>query len=309
MELLGRGGMGEVWRARHRLLARAAAIKLIRPELLGAGTIAETQAMLRRFEREAQATAALTSPHTIRVFDYGETGDQRFYYVMELLEGRDLQSLVREFGPVSAERAQFLLRQMCHSLAEAHARGLVHRDVTPSNVYLCRMGLDYDFVKVLDFGLVKFNGRRSFDSEPKGKLHSTTGTPAFMAPEIILGADVDQRADVYAIGCVAYYLLTGQPVFDASTPRELFAMHLQAAPIPPSHRTELPIPRELDAVVLACLEKDPRHRPQDASAVLDMLQRVRTADPWDNELARVWWERHLVELSNPPAVSEALAFA
>jgi len=309
LELLGRGGMGEVWRARHRLLARTAAIKLIRPELVGAGTIAETQAMLRRFEREAQATAALTSPHTIRVFDFGETADQRFYYVMELLEGRDLHSLVREFGPLPAARAQFLLRQVCHSLAEAHARGLVHRDVTPSNVYLCRMGLDYDFVKVLDFGLVKFNGRRSLEPEPKGGPHRTTGTPAFMAPEIILGADIDQRADVYAIGCVAYYLLTGQPVFEAATPRELFTMHLQATPLPPSQQTELPIPRELDAIVLACLEKDPRHRPQDAAAVLDMLLRCRTNDAWDNELARVWWERHLVELADPLAVSEALAFA
>jgi serine/threonine-protein kinase len=309
VELLGRGGMGEVWRARHRLLARAAAIKVIRPELLGAGTITETQQMLRRFEREAQATAALTSPHTIRVFDFGETADQRFYYVMELLEGRDLHSLVRESGPVAAGRALFLLRQMCHSLAEAHARGLVHRDVTPSNVYLCRMGLDYDFVKVLDFGLVKFNGHRSFEPEPKAKPHTTTGTPAFMAPEIVLGAEVDQRADVYAIGCVAYFLLTGQPVFEAGTPRELFEMHLHAAPIPPSHRTELPVPRELDAIVLACLEKDPRHRPQDAAAVLDMLQRCRTAEAWDNELARVWWERHLVELSNPLAASETFAFA
>ena len=125
--------------------------------------------MLRRFEREARATAALTSPHTIRVFDFGETADQRFYYVMELLEGRDLHSLVREFGPVASGRALFLLRQICHSLAEAHARGLVHRDVTPSNVYLCRMGLDYDFVKVLDFGLVKFNGRRSLEPEPRAK--------------------------------------------------------------------------------------------------------------------------------------------
>jgi eukaryotic-like serine/threonine-protein kinase len=309
IDLLGRGGMGEVWRARHRLLARAAAIKLIRPELLGAGTIAETHAMLRRFEREAQATAALTSPHTIRVFDYGETADQRFYYVMELLEGRDLQSLIREFGPVPAGRAQYLLRQMCHSLAEAHARGLAHRDVTPSNVYVCRMGLDYDFVKVLDFGLVKFNGGRSLEPERAGAPHRTTGTPAFMAPETILGGDVDQRVDVYAIGCVAYYLLTGQPVFEASTPRELFTMHLQAAPVPPSNRTELPIPRELDAIVLACLEKDPRHRPQDAAAVLDMLLRVRTSDSWDNELARVWWERHLVELSSPLAVSNALAVA
>src|SRR5580765_1193247 len=184
VELLGRGGMGEVWRAKHRLLARGAAIKLIRPELLGAGSHAEAYNMLRRFEREAQATAALSSPHTIQVFDFGATADQTFYYVMELLDGRDLQSLVREFGPVPAERALFFLRQVCHSLAEAHARGLVHRDVTPSNIYICRMGLDYDFVKVLDFGLVKFNGAHPVE-DSKGKPHTTTGTPAFMAPEII----------------------------------------------------------------------------------------------------------------------------
>ena len=140
VELLGRGGMGEVWRAKHRLLARGAAIKLIRPELLGAGSHAEAYNMLRRFEREAQATAALSSPHTIQVFDFGATADQTFYYVMELLDGRDLQSLVREFGPLPAARALFLLRQVCHSLAEAHARGLIHRDVTPSNIYVCRRG-------------------------------------------------------------------------------------------------------------------------------------------------------------------------
>jgi hypothetical protein len=302
VELLGRGGMGEVWRARHRLLARGAAIKLIRPELLGAATVAETSTMLRRFEQEAQATAALSSPHTIRVFDFGATADQTFYYVMELLEGRDLQSLVREFGPVPAERAQFFLRQVCHSLAEAHARGLVHRDVTPSNIYICRMGLDYDFVKVLDFGLVKFNGAQPLE-DVKGKPHTTTGTPAFMAPEIIMGGNVDQRADIYAIGCVAYYLLTGQPVFEAGNPRELFSLHVQGTPIPPSQRTELPIPRELDALVLACLEKDPARRPQDASAVLEALDRCRTAQCWDNAAARTWWERHLVELTDPLTAS------
>jgi len=306
VELLGRGGMGEVWRAKHRLLARGAAIKLIRPELLGAGSDAEAYNMLRRFEREAQATAALSSPHTIQVFDFGATADQTFYYVMELLDGRDLQSLVREFGPLPAARALFLLRQVCHSLAEAHARGLIHRDVTPSNIYVCRRGLDYDFVKVLDFGLVKFNGRRSLEPVPSSRFHTTTGTPAFMAPEIILGAEIDQRVDVYAIGCVAYYLLTGQPVFEATTPRDLFAMHLQAAPIPPSHRTEMPISRELDALVLACLAKDPRHRPQDAAAVLEMLAHCRSSEPWDSEFARNWWERHLVELSGPLPVSDAL---
>jgi eukaryotic-like serine/threonine-protein kinase len=299
VELLGRGGMGEVWRARHRLLARGAAIKLIRPELLGAGTHDESFNMLRRFEHEAQATAALSSPHTIRVFDFGATADQTFYYVMELLEGRDLQSLVREFGPVSAGRAVFFLRQVCHSLAEAHARGLIHRDVTPSNIYICRMGLDYDFVKVLDFGLVKFSGRESLETSAKGKLHTTTGTPAFMAPEIIRGGEVDQRADVYAIGCVAYYLLTGQPVFEASHPRDLFALHLQATPIPPSSRTEMPIPRELDALVLACLEKEPHKRPKDAAAVLEMLRHCRVPEAWDHDTARTWWERHLVELTDP----------
>jgi eukaryotic-like serine/threonine-protein kinase len=307
VELLGRGGMGEVWRARHRLLARGAAIKLIRPELIGAGSPAETLNILRRFEHEAQATAALNSPHTIRVFDYGATADHTFYYVMELLEGRDLHSLVREFGPVPAGRVLFFLRQVCHSLAEAHARGVVHRDITPSNIYMCRMGLDYDFVKVLDFGLVKFHGARSSEYQANGKAHTTTGTPAFMAPEIVLGAEVDQRADVYALGCVMYYLLTGQPVFEASTTRELLALHLQTPPVPPSQRTEMPIPRELDALVLACLEKDPQRRPKDAAVVLEALLKCRCGDPWDNESAKGWWERHLVELSAPLAVTDALS--
>src|SRR5262252_489169 len=295
VELLGRGGLGEVWRARHRFLARDAAIKLIRPELVGAGSDRDTFAMLRRFEREARATASLSSPHTIQVFDFGATADHSFYYVMELLEGRDLQALVREFGPVPAGRALHLLRQICHSLAEAHSRGLVHGDVTPSNIYACRMGLDYDFVKVLDFGLVKSRAPRSLDSQ--SRIHTVTGTPAFMAPEIVLGADVDQRADVYAIGCVAYYLLTGQAVFEGDTPSALFSQHLQARPLPPSRRTELPISREIDALVLACLAKDPRRRPQDAAAVLEMLSHCQTHDQWDNTLARIWWDRHLVELT------------
>ena len=210
VEMLGRGGMGEVWRAQHRLLARSAAIKLVRPELLGASSEAEAHSMLRRFEREAQATAALSSPHTIRLFDFGVTDDRTFYYVMELLAGRDLESLVREFGPVPADRVVFLLRQVCHSLADAHARGLVHRDITPANIYVCRMGLDYDFVKVLDFGLVSHTKQRSMEQTLMTGAHTTTGTPAFMAPEIILEGEVDERADVYALGCVAYYLLTGQ---------------------------------------------------------------------------------------------------
>ena len=219
IELLGTGGMGEVWRARHRLLARNAAIKLVRPEVLGVRNDAEARLVIRRFEREAQATAQLSSPHTVHLFDFGVTQEGTFYYVMELLAGRDLESLVREFGPVPANRALFLLRQVCHSLADAHARGLVHRDIKPANIYVCRMGLEYDFVKVLDFGLVKIKQGGGGTGTLATLDGTTKGTPAYMAPEIILGeADVDRRADVYALGCVAYYLLTGQLVFQADTP-------------------------------------------------------------------------------------------
>ena len=307
VELLGRGGMGEVWRAEHRLLARGAAIKLIRPEVLGASGSTESRLVRRRFEREAQATAALSSPHTIRVFDFGVTDEGTFYYVMELLAGRDLESLVREFGPVPASRAIHLLRQVCHSLADAHARGLVHRDIKPANIYVCRMGLEYDFVKVLDFGLVKFNDKSA--STPQETMltanNTTTGTPAFMAPEIILGQnDVDRRADVYALGCVAYYLLTGQFVFDGVTPMKMFLQHVQTMPTPPSQRTELRIPRELDDLVMACLEKDPNKRPQDAERLFEMACRCGTNDVWDNDLAKGWWESHLMELTGPLTVSD-----
>jgi eukaryotic-like serine/threonine-protein kinase len=304
VELLGRGGMGEVWRAEHRLLARNAAIKLIRPEVLGSSGERETRTMLRRFEREAQATAALSSPHTIRVFDFGATRDRTFYYVMELLAGRDLESLVREFGPLPADRTVYLLRQACHSLADAHARGLVHRDIKPANIYVCRMGLDYDFVKVLDFGLVTFNDKTAVNQTLLTSEHTTTGTPAFMAPEIILGeSEVDRRADVYSVGCVAYYLLTGQLVFDADTTMKMFLHHVQTPPIPPSQRTELPIPRELDELVLACLEKDPNRRPQDATQLFEMACGCRSGESWNTAKAKSWWETHLLELTGPLTVS------
>ena len=187
VEQLGVGGMGEVWRARHRLLAREAAIKLVRPEVLGAGTDEQSRHLLRRFEREAQATAQLNSAHSIRLFDFGATDDDRFYYVMELLVGRDLESFVKEFGPIQSDRTMFLLRQVCHSLAEAHERGLIHRDIKPANIYVCRMGQDYDFIKVLDFGLVKFRGGDSpvetqAQTQTQLTASHTMGTPAYMAP-------------------------------------------------------------------------------------------------------------------------------
>jgi eukaryotic-like serine/threonine-protein kinase len=300
VELLGHGGMGEVWRARHRLLARDAAIKLVRPEVLGASTDAEVRTILRRFEREAQATAALSSPHTINVFDFGLTGDGTFYYVMELLAGRDLESLIREFGPLPADRVVHLLRQACHSLADAHSRGFVHRDIKPANIYVCRMGLEYDFVKVLDFGLVKMRDQRQVGQTLLTGVHGTSGTPAYMAPEIILGeTDVDRRADVYALGCVAYFMLTGQLVFDADTPMKMLVQHVQTPPVPPSQRTELRIPRELDQLVLSCLEKDPDKRPHDAEELFAAACRYCSADEWDGPQAKAWWQQHLPEFTGP----------
>ena len=308
VKLLGHGGMGEVWEAQHRLLARHAAVKLVRPEVLGAANDEEARLVLKRFEREAQATAALSSPHTIGVFDFGITDQGVFYYVMELLMGRDLESLVRDFGPVPAPRAGYLLRQVCHSLADAHARGLVHRDIKPANIYVCRMGLEYDFVKVLDFGLVKVNTQQQTVQWAQTLMtteQKTTGTPAYMAPEVILGeATVDRRADVYALGCVAYYLLTGQLVFEADTPMKMLLQHVQAEPIPPSQRTEMPIPRELDDLVMACLQKNPNDRPQNAEELLKMACSCRTCDSWSSDMAREWWERHLPEFTGPLSVTD-----
>jgi serine/threonine-protein kinase len=275
----------------------------VRPELLGARTESESQAVLRRFEREAQATAMLNSPHTIQVFDFGVTQDGAFYYVMELLTGRNLESLVREFGPLPASRVIYLLRQVAHSLADAHARGLVHRDIKPANIYICRMGLEYDFAKVLDFGLVKLKHARPGDTLSTIE-HTTSGTPAYMAPETILAdADVDRRADVYALGCVAYYLLTGELVFEADTSMKMLMHHLNTTPVPPSQRTELPIPRELDDLVLACLQKDPARRPQNAGELFRMAYNCRACEGWDAEAAEAWWQAHLPEFTGPLTIT------
>ena len=305
VELLGRGGMGEVWRAEHRLLAREAAVKLVRPEVLGARDASEAGIILRRFEREAQATSVLSSPHTIQVFDFGITDEGTFYYVMELLAGRDLESLVREFGPLPANRVVYLLRQVAHSLADAHARGLVHRDIKPANIYVCRLGLEYDFVKVLDFGLVKIHDKRRTADSLATLDHTTTGTPAYMAPETIMGdADVDRRADVYALGCVCYYLLTGQLVFEAESSMKMLLQHVNAQPVPPSERSELPIPKELDDLILACLQKDPNLRPQSASELLHMAQECHSCDEWGAQAAERWWKMHLPEFTGPLAIGE-----
>ncbi len=299
--------MGEVWLARHRMLARPAAVKLIRPDSLGDDE-ATRGYVLRRFEREAQATAALESHHTIELFDFGITQDGSFYYVMELLRGLDLDTLVQRFGPASAARAVYLLSQVCHSLAEAHEVGMIHRDIKPANIYVCRLGLEYDFVKVLDFGLVKtIDGRAGAATELTAE-GIATGTPAFMAPEMAMGrGDVDGRADIYGLGCVGYWLLTGRRVFEAESPLATVVAHVQETPVPPSQRSELPIPAPLEELILACLAKDPAERPQSAAELGAQLAGCPLDPTWSHERARDWWALHLPDLPDAEAAAEAVA--
>lgn len=301
-ELLGRGGMGEVYKAAHRMLARPAAIKLIRPEMLGGRDPGVAAQAIARFRREAEAAAQLRSAHSVALYDFGVTEDRTFYLVMEFLDGMDLESLVRQHGPMPASRVVHILRQVCDSLDEAHARGLVHRDIKPANIHLGRVGRHQDFVKVLDFGLVK---TASVSAAPTlASMEGVImGTPAYMAPEMALGEHVDGRADLYALGCVAYYLLCGQQVFAGDTALKVITQHLQAAPVPPSARTELPIPPTLEHLVLACLAKKPDDRPPHARQLAQALDAIEGA-AWSEEDAGRWWRQH-----HPPqrvAVSEAI---
>ncbi len=292
-EKIGQGGMGDVYQATHRLLARPAAIKLIRPEALGSEGPDRARVVVERFRREARAAANLRSPHTIELYDFGTADDGTFYYVMELLDGLDLDRLVAGFGPLGADRTVHLLKQVCLSLGEAHERGLVHRDIKPSNLVACRMGLAVDFMKVLDFGLVK----ASADATPEGpELTSpdvTTGTPTFMAPEIAVGGrPVDHRADIYALGCVAFWMLTGRNVFEGPTSIAILTQHVRDEPAPPSSLSETHIPPELDRIVLDCLAKDPDDRPADAVELFRRLDEC-PVQPWTAEHAHQWWELHI----------------
>ncbi len=292
-ERLGQGGMGEVWRARHRMLARPAAIKLIRPALTTDARAEVSADAVRRFEHEAQAIARLRSPHTVNLFDFGVAENGSFYYAMELLDGLDADTLVRRFGPLPADRAMYLLTQICHSLSEADACGLVHRDIKPANIFVCRYGEDYDFVKVLDFGLVKTFDQAIEAAPALTRENSVHGTPAFIAPEQALGhAQLDGRVDIYATGCVAYWLLTGQLVFTADTSMGLLMHHIHTMPTPPSARSELPIPAALDQLVLWCLAKDPARRPQSARELLLKLNELDGAVAWTQQRARDWWATH-----------------
>jgi len=283
--------MGEVWKASHRLLARPAAIKLIRSSMPGhAGTSDELR---RRFEREAQVIAQLRSAHTVTLFDFGITQEGSFYYVMELLDGLDTDTLIKRFGPMPAERVVHILRQMCHSLSEAESRGLVHRDIKPANIFLCRRyGEEHDFVKVLDFGIATVAHETSPEAETAITLTNVVqGTPAFIAPEQALGGTaVDIRADIYSTGCVAYWLLTGQLVFAADTAIKLVLAHAHTPPESPSSRTTLPIPPDLDALVLSCLAKDRELRPNSPRDLLQRLDAIALPQQWTDTRAREWWQ-------------------
>ena len=305
-ERLGQGGMGEVWRARHRFLARPAAVKLIRRSLLASPEV------LRRFEREAQVIAGLRSPHTVDLYDFGVAEGGAFYYVMELLDGLDAERLINAFGPVPAERAIHILRQVCHSLSEAESLGLVHRDIKPANIFLCRYGEEYDFVKVLDFGIVKALEEPAERGPALTRENRVPGSPAFIAPEQAEGVPIDGRADIYATGCVAFWLLTGHTVFSAESPMGYLVQHARTPPPRPSSRSHAPIPAGLDNLVLACLAKDPSDRPQTARELARRLAEVDTGSAWTEDRARTWWAGHMADgllrptLDAPKAGSDAV---
>jgi eukaryotic-like serine/threonine-protein kinase len=281
---IGEGGMGAVYRARHAFLRRPTAVKLIRSEVASPETLA-------RFEREVQLTSQLTHPNTIAIYDYGRTPEGIFYYAMEYLPGLPLDQMILEDGPQPDARVVHLLAQICASLGEAHRLGVVHRDVKPANVMLCERGGTYDVVKVLDFGLVKELGGGN-DSGVTGMDH-LVGTPLYMAPEaVVAAANVTPRSDVYAVGAVAYALVTGEQVFRGKSGAEVIGHHIHTAPVRPSERLGREVTPFLERLILACLSKQPEHRPADAGALLRQLEEGWTGPAWTQREARAWWETH-----------------
>jgi eukaryotic-like serine/threonine-protein kinase len=280
---LGEGGMGEVYLAEHMLLRRPCALKLIRPDQAG------DQTTLRRFEREVRATATLTHFNTVEIYDYGHTVDGTFYYVMEYLPGLSLQDLVDRHGPVSPERAIHLIRQVCAALSEAHGIGLLHRDIKPSNIIACERGGVYDVAKLLDFGLVRSIGlgKEAIKLTQEGVL---AGSPPYMSPEQAKGRnDLDARSDIYSLGSVVYFLLTGQPPFARETAMEMLMAHVYDA-VPPPRDLQTDVPVDLQAVVLRCLEKDPAKRFADVASLDQALSVCEAAGRWTNDKAASWWK-------------------
>jgi serine/threonine-protein kinase len=298
VERIGEGGMGEVWRAEHHLLARPAAIKLIRSEVLDekSGSSTTEGNTIRRFEREAQATSSLMSPNTVDLYDFGASERGDFFFVMELLQGMDAQTLVERLGPLPVERAVFVLEQVCRSLSEAHRRELVHRDIKPANIFVCRYGLDDDFVKVLDFGLVKGTPGAKGAGTRLTLQNAAAGTPAYMPPEVGLGdPEVGPGSDLYSLGCVAFFLVTGRTVFEADTAIAMALKHVHEQPEPPSAHSERPVPHEYDELVMRCLAKKPDERVRNAEELLTLLQAV-PRERWTPDRAHGWWEQNAPEI-------------
>jgi serine/threonine protein kinase len=289
-EKIGEGCMGVVYRAHHALLRRHTAIKLLLPHQADA-------LLIRQFEHEVRLTCQLSHPNTIQVYDYGHTRDGIFYYAMELLQGLTLQELVERTGAQPEARVLHFLAQICGSLQEAHAAGLIHRDIKPGNLFVCQRGGIPDTIKVLDFGLVQrlpdhphSISKPEPDSDPAPDHSRFLGTPLYLAPESIRTPGFgNPQTDLYAVGAVGYFLLCGLPVFQCDDLESLWDHHLNVAPLPPGQRTPLPISHETESAILACLEKDPARRPASVTAFLAQLQRSPLFGTWNSELLQAWW--------------------
>jgi len=302
LDKLGEGGMGEVFRARHAELRRVVAIKQIKP-------LRKTSEERVRFKREARVLSSLSNPHTINVFDAGIQPDGTFYYVMELLDGLDLEKLISEKGPLPGPRVIHILRQATMSLSEAHKKGLVHRDLKPANLMVCRYGGEFDFVKVLDFGLVKGGAQEGESQDDITQGGDTPGTPAFLAPESLLGRDhVTHAVDIYALGALGFFLLTGRFLFDETTPLKMMQAQLNTPPPRASEYASSEVPQALDELLALCVKKSPSDRPKDADTLLAELESLSTLYPWTREAASAQWDEvpalRLAPFSQPPLPSD-----
>jgi serine/threonine protein kinase len=285
---IGDGGNGTVYRANHALLKRPTAVKVMLPQY------ARSEAAKQRFQNEVQITSSLTHPNTVAVFDFGQTPEGTLYYAMEHLDGVTLEDLVRISGPQPSARVLHILHQICGSLREAHSKGLIHRDIKPANIMLCERGGLYDVVKVLDFGLVKDIQQ---EAPQFTQADAIVGTPFYLAPELITDASVfSPLSDLYALGGVAYYLLTGRNVFEGASAVEICAMHLHDEPVPPSKRKTREISPDLEAIVMSCLAKQAVNRPQGAETMSEMLIQCRDFGAWTRQLAQQWWTENRATL-------------
>lgn len=296
LEKIGSGGMGDVYLAEHRLLKRTCAVKLIRADL------SEDPVVLKRFEREVQTTATLTHWNTVQVFDYGQMTDGTFFYVMEHLHGSNLKQAITETGPMLEDRVVFILRQVCNALREAAARKLVHRDIKPSNVFLAQIGERFDVVKLLDFGLVR---PLAATHDPElSAVNQLKGSPRYMCPEQAQGQSPDTRGDLYSLGCVAFFLLTGRPPFDQENVLQLVVSHATKTP-PTFAEIGVSISPELEAIVQRCLKKQPDDRFQSPDDMLKALESLAFARNWNWDRAETWWRDHYADFVHHSEIADS----